>query len=264
MTSKSIQEIAAYRPLSRCGIEELAVHQITATPSGGVLFARKTERGEKDEARRHIIDLLGDVQAFPTLSVLTLPGLDWKFERKLLGRREGDWFRGDAPVRTTLTGIESDRSIYHAAIMAMPGMRTWKPSSRGMKNPPIVVHPSTSFAERAVSNPWVDRFFFGNVDDLMRIDDRVFDAAWLDYTGPMSIERLAIVRKFFDNRVRSVLVVTALRARWNRETSDAIAKAGGHSPWFLRAVGGEVLHDIDYQDGASPMAQIAVLKARSA
>lgn len=261
MTSRSLHEIAAPRPLSRCGLEELAVHQITAAPSGGIMFARKQERGEKDEARRHIIDLLGDIEAFPTLSILTLPGLEWKFENKLLGRREGNW-AGEArpgPARTTFTCIENDRSIYHAAVTKMPGMRPWR-NRHDRRNPLIRVLPATSFAERAVSNQWVDRFYFGNVDDLMRSDDRVFDAAWLDYTGPLSIDRLALIRRFFAARVRRVLVVTALRARWNRETSDVITAAGGHSAWFLRGMSAEVLHDINYQDGPSPMAQIAVSK----
>lgn len=264
MSTRSLHEIAAPRPLSRCGLEELAVHQITATPSGGVLFARKKERGEKDEARRYIVDLLGDVEAFPTLSVLTLPGLEWKFENKLLGRREGNWAGKDrpGPTRTTLTCIENDRSIYHAAIMQMPGMKHWRNAQR--TNPPIKVLQAPSFAERAIANPWVDGFYFGNVDDLMRSDTRMFDAAWLDYTGPLTCERVALIRQFFEKRVRHVLVVTALRARWTRETSDAITRAGGHSAWFLRGMRADVLHDINYQDGPSPMAQIAVAKVQGA
>lgn len=261
MTSKSIGEVAAYRPLTRCGLEELAMHQITANPSGGVMFARKKERGEKDEARRHIIDLLGDVERFPQLSILTLPGLDWKFENKLLGRREGDWYgaASKGPARTRFTCLESDRSIYHAAITQMPGMKRW-PNRRHGENPMISVLSPESYAERAIRNVWIDQFAFGNVDDLMRADGESFDAAWLDYTGPLSTERLSLIRKFFATRVRSVLVVTSLRARWNRETSDCITRAGGLSAWFMRAVPGDVLHDLNYQDGPSPMSQICVRK----
>ena len=58
--------------------------------------------------------------------------------------------------------------------------------------------------------------------------------------------------------VRQVLVVTALKARWNRETSDAIGRAGSHGAWMRKQLPGDVLHDIEYQDGASPMAQIAL------
>ena len=53
-------------------------------------------------------------------------------------------------------------------------------------------------------------------------------------------------------------VVTALKARWNRETSDAIGRAGSHGAWMRKQLPGDVLHDIEYQDGASPMAQIAL------
>ncbi len=264
MTSKSLEEVAAYRPLTRCGLEELAVHQITATPSGGVLFARKKERGEKDEARRYIVDLLGDKEAFPTLSMLTMPGLDWRFENKLLGRREGNWYGGKATSAacTKLTCIENDRSIYHAAMLQMPGMKNWKNRWR-QTNPVINVKPGTKFAERDIGNPWIEDYYFGNVDDLMATPPKQFDAAWLDYTGPLSIERLALIQRFFQSSVNGVLVVTALRARYNVKTSAAIIRAGSYSDWFWQSMPGVKLHEINYQDGVSPMAQFAVMKSES-
>lgn len=56
----TLDMIGSARPLARCGMAELAVHTTTARPSGGILFARGQERGHKDEARRYVIDLLGD------------------------------------------------------------------------------------------------------------------------------------------------------------------------------------------------------------
>lgn len=240
--------IPTYRPLRACGVEELAVHQFKATPSGGVLFARAPAGDEKRAAREAILELLTP-EAWPgSLTMLTMPGLKWKFEGSLMKLREGD-LRSDAPARTRLTCVENDRSIYHAALLRMPGIRNPKHTFH--------VYPSTSFAERCVSGLFVDRYYFGNVDDLMRAPPESYDAAWLDYTGPLSVARLNLIRHFFRHRVRRLLVVTALRARWARETSDAIDAAGGHSEWFWRFMGGERVHEINYQDG-SPMAQFAL------
>lgn len=254
--------VPTYRPLRACGFDELAAHQAISQPSGGILFARKKERGEKDEARRYIVDLLGDTELFPQLSVLTMPGVDWKFENKLLGRREGDWAGKkihNGPDRTLIHSIENDRAIYHAGITRMPPMRSdWGNTRSRRSNPVVHVHPHTSFAERVIGNAWVDRYFFGNVDDLMREPPQVYDAAWLDYTGPLSVERIRRIRSFLLSSVRQVLIVTALRARWNRATSDAIEAAGGHSAWVRGELPGEMLHEINYQDGPSPMAQIAL------
>lgn len=261
MSSKSLAEVANYRPLSACGIEELAAHQINATPSPGVLFARKQEHEEKDAARLAILDLLGPDEFPKGLSVLSMPSVQWKFERKLFGRREGDWLRKKGPHRTYLTCIENDRPIYHAALMQMPGVYQLKHG-----NSIVQMLPATSFAERVVRNRWVGRFFFANVDDLMRDHDgeHQYDVAWLDYTGPLTIERLALIDEFFRKGVRSILVVTALKARWNRDTSDAIERAGGHSAWFLKTIPGALLHEINYQDGGSPMAQFAMRKTEAA
>jgi hypothetical protein len=253
---KTIAQVAEYRSLRACGIEELAVHQTTATPSGGVLFARKQDRTNKDAAREQVLDLFGGDRWPKSLSILTMPGVDWKFERKLLGRREGNWYCKPAPHRTYLTAIENDRSIYHAAVLLMPGI------THGNTSVTQVLE-GTKFAERAVRNRWVQRYFFGNVDDLMRMHDAAhqYDAAWLDYTGPMSVDRLRAIKQFFNVGIRHTLVLTVLRARWNRETSEAIDRAGGHTVWLLRALPGYVLHDIEYQDGnGSPMAQVAVQK----
>jgi hypothetical protein len=59
----------AYKPLTRCNIEELAAHQSAIDRrngryGGGIAFARKDETPEKDVARRHILQLL-DTRAMP-------------------------------------------------------------------------------------------------------------------------------------------------------------------------------------------------------
>ncbi len=253
MSFKSIHQVATYKPLSRCDIEELAAMQIT-NPSGGVLFARNPERQEKDTARKQILDLFTS-NAWPEhLSILTMPGLDWRFERKLFGKREGDWMRKAGPSVTRITSIENDRFIYYSAVHHMPGLHTKRAMTWNM--------PAPSFAERTVRTKFIGQFHFANVDDLMRETTESWDAVWLDYTGPLSSERLKLIAGFYNTSVRSTLIVTALKARWNKLTSEGILRVGGHSAWLEKNLPGDVLHDIEYFD-TSPMAQFAVRKSNS-
>lgn len=263
----AIDMIGKPRRLAECGMEELAVHHLTARPSGGILFARATERGHKDEARRHLIDLLGDTVRWPTLRVLSMPGLDWRFEVKLLGRREGDWARGGmpGPQRTNLTCVENDRALYRAAVTRMPGMaRHWKMHKHLTTNEPLRMETPPAWAECSMSNAWVDRFHFANVDDLMAglPDDAQFDAVWLDYTGFMTVKRLAVVARFYQRHVRpgGVLAITVLKARWPKDATRAMEKAGGHTAWLREALPGHLEHDLTYSDTGSPMAQVCVVK----
>lgn len=239
------------KPLYRCDIEELAATQ-KKQPSGGMLFARNPEREHKDAARQKIIDLFTFEAHEGPLSILTMPGLDWRFERKLLGKREGDWMRLAIPKRTKITAVENDRYIYYSAVHKMPGLDTKRPLATIQKPAP--------FAERAVSTKFIDRFHFANVDDLMRETDDAWDAVWLDYTGPLTVERLQLISRFFERSVRKTLVITALRARENRTTTHSIERAGGYWPWLRANLPGEILHEHEYFD-TSPMAQFAVSKA---
>jgi hypothetical protein len=248
MTFKTIGQVASYKPLYRCNIEELAAMQ-HIRPSGGMLFARNPDREEKDAARRQILDLF-TVDVWPSsLRILTMPGLDSRFARKLLGKREGDWMRRAGTQRTTITGVENDRFIYYSAATTMPGLHTKRALTRLL--------PAPSFAERTMRTKFVQNFHFANVDDLMLETTERWDAVWLDYTGPLTKERLKLIEGFFHRSVRSTLIITALKARWNRETSDAITRAGGHSEWLRKHLPGDVLHDLEYFD-TSPMAQFAV------
>ena len=254
MSAKSLRQITSYKPLYRCNVEELAAEQITR-PSGGMLFARNPDRTEKDAARQHILSLFTRASWPDHLRILTMPSLDWRFERKLLGKREGDWMgrrsRMACPQRTRITSIENDRFIYYSACHHMPGLHTHRALTQ--------ILPAPSFGERTVATRFIEAFYFANVDDLMRETDETWDAVWLDYTGPLSIDRLRLIAKFYQQSVRSTLIVTALKARWNKETSTAVERAGGHSEWVRKYLPGDVLHDIEYFD-TSPMAQIAVRK----
>lgn len=249
--TKSLEEIAYRRPLRDCGIEELAVHQITANPSCGILFARKSEHEQKDLARDEVVKLFSLERHPGKLNILTMPGLKWTFEGALLAAREGKWKQKPFTKRTFITACESDRVIYHAAMLRMPGIG--QPSC-------IMKVRQAPFAERAIRNPWIQRFFFTNVDNFMREQCMHFGGAWLDYTGPLSIQRMETIARFYAERMKGTLAITSLKARWNRDTVHAIDRAGGISSWVRAHIPGTVLHDIEYQDGASPMHQIAIQK----
>ncbi len=244
---KYIGQVARYKPLAQCGMEELAVRQFTLKPSGGVAFTRTTDREQKDAARQLVLDLFNRHNWPDNLRMLTMPGLHWRFERLLLAQREPGWMQRTNSRRTYFLGFENDRSIYFAAVTQMPGLQA--PNS-------TVKTTRTKFAEMAV-NTHFGTFFFANVDDVLPNRWERVDAAWLDYTGPLSIERIKLIEDFYCNSAVQTLVVTAMKARWNTQTVTAIDSAGGHSEWLRKHLPGEVLHDIEYQDTV-PMAQFAV------
>lgn len=254
---KSIDQIAYYKPIAKLGMEELAARQRIIEPSGGVLFARNANGEEKIKARQLVLDLF-QPEVWPGhLRLLTMPGINWRFERLLLGAREQGWFYASNPRRTNFTAVENDRSIFFAAAAQMPGVHTPNATVKHTKQ-----HRSLDFAEIGVKTKYA-ALFFANVDDLMKQDgwDTGWDAAWLDYTGPLTIERLTIIRNFQQRFVRSILVVTSLKARWNSAAMKAIDLAGDHSRWLRQYLEGDVLHDVDYMD-TSPMNQFAVRKDR--
>ena len=246
-----------HKPLSRCNLEELAAQQVInerrRQQSGGIAFARKEEQDGKDAARRSILSLLTlDQKPGKRLSILTMPGLCWTFEAKLLWQRDPYWQKREKVKHLRFTCVESDRFIYYAAAMKMPGIKQC-----GIQS---LVRPG--YAERAVGQKVIDRYIFANVDDLMQDRRESFDVAWLDYTGPLSVDRMKIIERFWREQVRDTLVVTALKARWTKATSSVIAQHGSCLDWMRARLLGCILHEIEYQDGASPMVQFAIAKPR--
>jgi hypothetical protein len=250
--SKGIGEVANYKPLARCGMEELAARQRSITPSGGVLFARNTDREEKAAARQLVLDLFHPDRWGPSLRILTMPSVHWRFERKLLAMRQPGWMRDAKPRGTYFTGVENDRSIFFAAVAQMPGLHTPRAVVKQVKN-------NYPFAEMGIKTNY-GSFFFANVDDFVTHEwDGGWEAAWLDFTGPLTAVRLRKIKRFYERHVSGVLIVTALKARWHKDDSEAIKKAGGHTEWVRRYLDGEVLHDLEYCDTA-PMVQVALRK----
>lgn len=241
-----------YKSLSKCGLDELAAEQAMRDRwqrvYGGVAFARKDDDQGKRDARNAIAQML-TLEAMPgCISILTMPGVGWHFEGKLLKLREPNWRTQPMTQTMRLTCVENDRFIYYSATTRMPGKHTLM---RAVERP--------EYAERVMGNGIIDRYEFANVDDVMQSGE-TFDFVWLDYTGPLSLPRMKVMQDFWLKRVRKTLVVTSLKARWTRETSDRITRRGGVLPWLRESLSGQVAHEIEYQDGASPMVQFAVTK----
>jgi len=243
-----------YKALSRCSIEELAAEQAARDRracriTGGVSFARKESTDEKSVARLAIVNLLTLDQMPGPISILTMPGMGWHFEGKLLKQRDPKWRDQPWAPNTRFICVENDRLVYYAATTTMPGKHTML---RTLERP--------IYAERAIGNGIVDRFVFANVDDVIAGDER-FDVAWLDYTGPLTVERLRLIERFYRRCVNSTLIVTSLKARWNKDTDRAVRRHGGYCEWAVSPFDDSVgLHAIEYQDGASPMFQFACRK----
>jgi hypothetical protein len=243
------------KPVAQLNMEELAGRQRGIKPSGGVLFARNGDGDEKTLARELVLDLFTPANWPGNLHMVTMPGVQWPLERKLLGAREDGWLRKARPRRTYFTSCENDRAIFFASVAQMPGLHT-----QGAEVKQITKY--ASFAERAVKTRYAS-LFFANVDDFMMHSgwDGGWDAAWLDYTGPLTVERLRIIKVFYERYVNSILIVTSLNGRFSDATVKAITRAGGHSQWLRQHLEGDVLHDVEYFDTSS-MLQFAVRKFR--
>lgn len=245
-----------YKPLSACGLDELAAEVAAKRQRaivGGVAFARKEEQDEKSLARRKVIDLL-TIRRFPRkISILSMPGLKWVFEAQLLARREPLWRERNWLAKTRFTCVENDRFVYYSATMQLPGRS--QSYVKYLDRPP--------YAECMIGQRIIKRYIFANVDDLIQDTNECFDVAWLDYTGPLTVERMTIIERFWSDRVRGILVVTSLKARWNSQTSRTIAKHGSCLEWIRSRLPGHVYHTLEYQDGHSPMVQFAVGKKSS-
>jgi hypothetical protein len=238
-------------------IEELAYRQIAAncrgkSMTGAVRYARKTEFSEKHKARSTILSLLTKDRFPGKLTILTMPSLNWEFEARLLALRESGWiFKNKNVKRTFITGVEIDPAVYRGGCLKMP---------RGDECAFVSIPNSPMWTAHTISSNIVSRFHNCDVFNLMRNCDVQYSVVWLDFTGPLSRQKIEEIQTFYDKRIKSILVVTCLAARYNQETSLELETYGELEGWFTALLPGKVEHCIRYQDGASPMIQYAVRK----
>lgn len=121
------------------------------------------------------------------LRVLTMPGLHWKFEEKLLSYRM--MHRGT----THFTAVENDRIIF----------RMWDSHHRRGSNCECV-----------------------DVEFYVEATNTKFTAAWLDWNGPLTTTKVECIRQLWP-RLSHSLVLTFMAARYDGISKAMRDKAGG-------------------------------------
>jgi|ERR1043165_1314612 hypothetical protein len=280
LTAKYEREDPVGGPLAGMTMQELASWASCldkATP--GMLYARKMNYTEKEKARIAVLRLFSS-RAWPKgLSIVTMPGITWGFERMLLLMRErrryalGD--QGKGTKRTYIEAIERDESIYRASLNWIPGGADSLAQLPATNNKPLAVR------TRAVTR--YHRISFEDFVDACW--HQPHDAAWLDFNGPITSQRLEKISRFWRDKIRWRMVLTWMNARYDAEATRQIGEvkernlSNGPSSlcgldserltgmeglyWVEEALrhisSARVLHRISYRD-TSPMLQIAVEK----
>lgn len=225
------------------------------TISPGVAFARPSPRTEKDAAREEVVNCFSQ-RFYPRgLTLLTMPGLYWTFERELLRRREQRRMKKAKGLdRTFITGLESDEAIFRASFKFMPGVVYQE--ERG-----VAVLPSHPAATATVRTPLIVRYHRCEFEQYVGVDDSFqFDGAWLDFNGQMTIRRLDAIYRLWTTSLRSCLVVTGLNARTDAEVTARIHDAGGISKLLHNLCpGSRVIRSITYCD-TTPMFQVTLVR----
>ncbi len=222
----------------------------------GVAWARlmnSANRPEKDVARQAVLNLFTK-ERFPTLSILTFPASQWRFETALLTMRGEAENKG--PANTRIVAIERDVAIYRAACHNMPACK-----SRGQKSL-IRTPPCPDFASACTQSAKIQNFYQCHFEDYAGYNSS-FHGAWLDFNGQLSPSRLSAIEVFWKVQLRrldSLLVVTLLNARTCDWITARIRHHGGLEQLLQACLAGSEIEDVlEYGDGA-PMRQVVLRK----
>lgn len=236
-------------------MEALAAHVRSKRARQSISYSVKAPGIEKQLARQRIYELFSP-DAWPEpLLMVTMPSVEWSFEKQLIyARRSIESDDGRRP--TFFISFENNRALYFAGCTQMPGVA-------GVKRPHLKTNRKFDFCEMGVQSK-LSTFFFANIEDYMEYqtlcphDCYPVDAAWLDFTGPMTTKRLALIGEYYRLCVRGVLIVTMLKARENDK--EFVNDRKSH---LVREMPGDVLHCLEYFD-TSPMLQFAVKRTNLA
>lgn len=248
----------------------------------GMSYARKMDYTEKEKARIAVLRLFSKDARPNGLSIVTMPGITWGFERMLLLMRErrkralGD--NGRRPERTFIAAIERDEAIYRASLNWIPGGKESLAQLAATADKPLVLR------TRAIT-----RYHKTSFEDFVDAEWNLpYDAAWLDFNGPITSQRIEKIARFWRDKIRWRMVLTWMNARYDAEAIRQIGEVsrrsgmgesledrqnvslGRVSPrtegvfnWIESALAIKhsirVLHRISYRD-TSPMLQLAMEK----
>lgn len=262
--------------LNQMAMDELASWALClgkATP--GMLYARKMDYTEKEKARVAVLRLFSGKVWPKGLSIVTMPGITWGFERMLLLMRErrkyalGD--QGKGTKRTYIEAIERDETIYRASLNWIPGGKESLAQLAALNGKPLAVRTRAVTRYHKISfEEFVDAWW-----------TQPHDAAWLDFNGPITSQRIEKIGRFWRDKIRWRMVLTWMNARYDAEAIKQIGEVkerlsgglhgckssdGSDSLDWVEAVvrqyaPARVLHRISYRD-TSPMLQLAVEKSK--
>jgi|ERR1700734_56339 len=237
--------------------EIVANFYLNGGSSPGVAFARKVHcsgasLAGKDAARGRIINLYDSDKWPMPLTILTMPGLKWIFERQLLQRR-GKLNAQSCRIghtypkaRTFIVGIENDEMIYRGALKYIPRAREQSIQLR---------------SARSVKTNYIHRYMAMDVEEYIEHElCPFFDAAWFDFTGFLTERRLKGIKNFWKNNCGLLCTITTLSARWSKVTSKKIKQAGGLGQLIQQELDATILNEFTYADGGVPMHQITLIK----
>lgn len=170
---------------------------------------------DKYKARQRVLDAF---MGYPDdLRVLSMPGIQWFFERALFRSR-------DAMGRTTeIYTVEREAPIFQASVFTMPG------KTRGIRQ----------LTPHAIQTDRIKCHYFTSVEAFISDPQcPTFDAAWLDLTGYVSFELLAQIQQFWVTRCTWRLALTCLNGRFRpRRLARTIENAGGLQSWLTAEIG---------------------------
>jgi hypothetical protein len=220
--------------------------------TSGVAYARKSllsAMEAKDAARNRILASLTRKERRGGLRILTMPGLEWKFEKELISRRDYAGRHAAKRVRdewqTKIYAVEYDPAIFFGSMKWIPGRR------KGL----------TQLSPHAIKTCVVRCYYMTDVESFIR-DPQCpeFDAAWLDFTGYMTPRLLSSIRHFWRERCAWQLTVTGLNARYPSSVKEQVKRHGGMCEWIAETLGGKVFDKYGYFDEYSAMYQVTVRK----
>lgn len=256
-------------PITKYTTHELAVRvaRKAGTPKldPGIAWARLmrlSNRPNKDAARDAVLSLFGTEQ-FKTLSILTLPASEWRFETALLEMREGaKRMETRGPGVTRIQSIERDEAVYRAAVHNIPRLTGKNSDGRPYR---VRVYDAPSYATACVNSAKIERFFRCTFEDYATAPreyhqgSRVFDGAWLDFNGKLSPSRLSAIELFWQRQVRSVAVVTLFNGRMCDWIMGRIKHHGGIEHMLAASLPGSIMESVlHYGDTSAPMVQIVL------
>lgn len=176
----------------------------------------------KRDARQRVLDLFTR-EAFPDkLRIVTLPGIDWHFEKELLRRRSA-----------YVVALESNGVIFAEARARRP---------RGVR--------------RFILGRFEDEFIDRRIEEVLPLN-----AAWLDFSGYLTGRRREAIVRFLELTGTCRLVITCTNIHWDRESTRFFGpdKLSGIVRW-LESGGGTILHSFQYVssvNGGTSVIQVA-------